>query len=187
MPEASSFLSRWSRRKAQAKDGTAPAEPVPAPAPEAEVPAASAAEPLPQVPVAVAQTPAPTLADVHLLTRESDYSRFVAADVDATVKNAALKQLFGDPHFNVMDGLDTYIDDYNLPDPLPRAMLRRIAQNPFLGLLAEPEEPARVATPAAAPPESPPDEDPDLRLQPDDGARRPGAGPGADEDPGREP
>jgi hypothetical protein len=184
MTEASGFLSRWSRRKAQAKDGTAPAEPVPAPAPEAEVPAASAAEPAPQAPVA--QTPAPTLADVHLLTRESDYSRFVAADVDAAVKNAALKQLFGDPHFNVMDGLDTYIDDYNLPDPLPRALLRRMAQNQFLGLLAEPEEPARVATPAAAPPEAPPDEDPDLRLQPDDAARRPGAGPGAGEDPGRE-
>ena len=30
-----------------------------------------------------------------------------------------MKKLFSDPHFNVMDGLDTYIDDYGKPDPLP--------------------------------------------------------------------
>ena len=41
--------------------------------------------------------------------------------VDASVKNAALKKLFADPHFNVMDGLDTYIDDYGKPDPIPEA------------------------------------------------------------------
>jgi hypothetical protein len=35
------------------------------------------------------------------------------------VKNAAFKKLFADPHFNVMDGLDIYIDDYSKPDPLP--------------------------------------------------------------------
>jgi hypothetical protein len=33
------------------------------------------------------------------------------------VRNAALKKLFTDPHFNVMDGLDVYIDDYGKPDP----------------------------------------------------------------------
>ena len=61
----------------------------------------------------------PTLADVAALTRESDYSRFMATGVDGSVRNAALKKLFSDPHFNIMDGLDTYIDDYNKPDPLP--------------------------------------------------------------------
>ena len=30
-----------------------------------------------------------------------------------------MKKLFSDPHFNVMDGLDTYIDDYGKPDPIP--------------------------------------------------------------------
>lgn len=183
MAEEGGFLSRWSHRKARARDGAAPAEPAAPAAADVVAPSASTAEPPPQP---VAPTPAPTLADVRLLTRESDYSRFVAADVDAAVKNAALKQLFGDPHFNVMDGLDTYIDDYNLPDPLPQAMLRRMAQTSFLGLLAEPESHARVASPVAAPPEAPPDEDLDLRLQPDDAARRPGPEPGAGEDPGRE-
>jgi hypothetical protein len=36
--------------------------------------------------------------------------------------------MFGDPHFNVMDGLDTYIDDYSKPDPIPAAMLRQLNQ-----------------------------------------------------------
>lgn len=76
----------------------------------------------------------PTLADVALLTRESDYGRFVTAGVDETVKRAALRKLFTDPHFNVMDGLDTYIDDYGKPDPLPASMLRRLNQSKFLRL-----------------------------------------------------
>ena len=74
---------------------------------------------------APAAAPPPTLDDVAVLTRESDYSRFVAPDVDGGVSNAALKKLFSDPHFNVMDGLDTYIDDYSKPDPLPPACCAR--------------------------------------------------------------
>src|SRR5437899_8498343 len=33
-----------------------------------------------------------------------------------------------DPHFNVMDGLDTYIDDYSKPDPIPEEMLKSLKQ-----------------------------------------------------------
>jgi hypothetical protein len=42
------------------------------------------------------------------------------------VRRSALKKLFQDPHFNVMDGLDTYIGDYNTPDPLPDSMLKEL-------------------------------------------------------------
>ena len=45
-----------------------------------------------------------------------------------------MKKLFSDPHFNVMDGLDTYIDDYGKPDPIPLSMLRRMNQSAVLGL-----------------------------------------------------
>ena len=45
-----------------------------------------------------------------------------------------MKKLFSDPHFNVMDGLDTYIDDYGKPDPIPLSMLRRMNQAAVLGL-----------------------------------------------------
>ena len=64
-----------------------------------------------------------------------DSSRFVARDVDPEVKNLAMKKLFADPHFNVMDGLDTYIDDYNTPDPIPKSMFRQLVQARMLGLL----------------------------------------------------
>jgi hypothetical protein len=50
-------------------------------------------------------------------------------DVDPQVQQAALKKMFTDPHFNVMDRLDIYIDDYSQPDPLPMGMLERMAQS----------------------------------------------------------
>ena len=77
-------------------------------------------------PVEAEAKPAPppvTMDDVTALTGDSDFRRFVRHDVDGPVRNAALKKLFTDPHYNVMDGLDTYIDDYNRPDPLPASML----------------------------------------------------------------
>ena len=75
--------------------------------------------------------------DVARLTRNSDFSRFVAPGVDESVKRAALKKLFTDPHFNVMDGLDIYIDDYNIASPLSEAELRKMAQSEFLRLFEQ--------------------------------------------------
>jgi hypothetical protein len=143
--------------------------------------------------------------DVARLTRSSDFSRFVGTGVDRGVSNAAMKKLFSDPHFNVMDGLDTYIDDYGKPDPIPPAMLRKMTQSALLGLFdddaAQAKPPAGPAATAPAAPTSPkdeasaevaqsrsgpspdtapapdPDDDPDLRLQQDDGAGRPGIAP----------
>ncbi len=208
------FLTRWSRRKVQVRQGVALPEPVvtvagPPPAVLAAAPAAvltPAAAEAAQPPRAPAPPPAPTLADVAMLGRDSDYTRFVAPGVDAGVKNAALKKLFSDPHFNVMDGLDTYIDDYGKPDPLPEGMLRKMAQSHFLGLFDDekktadetvddgvktaqsdhlaPHDPAAAAPPEADPTslEPEPDEDADLRLQPHDaaGPTGPGQGPGPD-------
>ena len=85
------------------------------------------------------------------LTKDSDFRRFVAPNVDPAVKNAAMKKLFhGDPHFNIMDGLDTYIDDYGKPDPLPLSMLRQMTMGKFLGFLTEEEEAAQKAAQASA-------------------------------------
>src|SRR5690606_6257185 len=61
--------------------------------------------------------------DVASLTPDSDFSRFVKKDVDEAVKRSALKKLFTNPHFNVMDGLDIYIDDYNKFTPMTPALL----------------------------------------------------------------
>jgi len=150
-------LSRWSRRKAQARSGTLPAE-APSAAPSGLPPQAGAtptsagssaapstADALASSPLPVTQVPAPpTLADVAALTPDADFSRFVMPGVDEGVKRAALKKLFADPHFNVMDGLDTYIDDYGKADPIPEAMLRRMTQSKFLRLFDEEPPPPEV-------------------------------------------
>jgi len=186
--EGGGFLSRWARRKEQARTGVAPvAETAQAvEAPTSPLPPTPQAADLP-VPMAgdaqpVAET-LPTMDDVALLTRESDYARFVAGDVDVGVKRAAMKKLFSDPHFNVMDGLDTYIDDYGQPDPIPLAMLRQMNQSKLLGLFDSDEEapPPDTEAPEPAPAieTTIPHDDPDLRLQQDDDAGRPGAGEGA--------
>lgn len=85
------------------------------------------------------QCPAPrlTLDDVRSLTTDSDFTPFMARSVASDVRNAAMKRLFADPHFNVMDGLDIYIDDYTQPDPLPAATLRRLASARFMKLVGE--------------------------------------------------
>lgn len=75
--------------------------------------------------------PAPTLHDARQLTPDSDFRPFVARAVAPEVRNAAFKQLFSDPHFNVMDGLDIYIDDYSKPDPLPLALARELLEAHF--------------------------------------------------------
>ncbi len=105
------FLSRWSQRKQQARV-------------EEQSP--------PPAPVAQPDKP-PELPSLESLTTDSDYRGFLHPKVDESLRRAALKKLFSDPHFNVMDGLDTYIDDYSISDPLPAAMLAELkqAQNIF--------------------------------------------------------
>lgn len=88
------------------------------------------------------------------LDAQADFAPFVALDVAPAVRNAALKKLFADPHFKVMDGLDIYIDDYSQPDPLPLALLRRSVGAQFLGVV-EPESPESPAQPPVQPPVQP--------------------------------
>ena len=80
------------------------------------------------------------MSDVQNLTPESDFSPFMSSEVAPEVKNAAMKKLFADPHFNVMDGMDVYIDDYSQPDPLPKAVLRQMASAKFLNLFDDDKE-----------------------------------------------
>ena len=215
----SGFLSRWSRRKVQVRQGgvalesgvpvaaaqtlATPTEPPPAAAAPQPTPWLAPAPAAPALPEETpAETPAPpTLADVAALTRDSDYSRFLSRSVQPDVKNAALGKLFTDPHFNVMDGLDVYIDDYGKPDPLPPGMLRQMLQAHVLGLFDDEDdknkphqEPQDKTAPldaaaepvcASLPPtEAPADENTDLQLQPDHGAGRASPEPGAGEDTG---
>ena len=70
--------------------------------------------------------PLPSLDDARALTPTSDFQPFMRPGVTADVRNVAMKKLFTDPHFNVMDGLDIYIDDYSVSDPIPEAMLKQM-------------------------------------------------------------
>ena len=132
MPEEG-FLRRWARVKATA--GEAVADPAPPAAPPA-APAVVAVPPA--VPTVAPAQPAPTLGDAAQLTSDADFSAFVGAHVGQDVRRLALKKLFADPHFNVLDRLDMYMDDYNKPDPVSAAMLA--ALDHARGSLRRPEE-----------------------------------------------
>jgi hypothetical protein len=120
------FLSRWSRRKLEAGRQAAEPKTAPAPPPEADPPAG--------------------LPPVETLDIESDFKAFMRAKVDEGLRRAALKKLFSDPRFNVMDGLDVYIDDYSKADPIPPEMLARLehAKRTLFG--AGPKDEKREAT-----------------------------------------
>ena len=160
------FFSRWSRRKAQARqapdnllkedvvDLDAPndiqssdvslknsaLQDVPSPTAKPVSKAPQARDQSPSAEKQAQQNPLPSMSDVQNLTPESDFSPFMSSEVAPEVKNAAMKKLFADPHFNVMDRMDVYIDDYGQPDPIPKAMLRQLASAKFLNLFDDDEE-----------------------------------------------
>ena len=106
----------------------------------------------------------PTMDDVATLTPDSDFSGFVARGVDQAVRRSALKKLFADPHFNTMDGLDIYIDDYTKPSPLSETMLASLRHAARLfERVADAETDAEIDADAPAPPIAP-----DLATEPQD-------------------
>jgi hypothetical protein len=106
------FLSRWSRRKLESPKEEAPPPAAPVAAPREGATSAPAKPALPPVD--------------SLQGLASEYKDFLRPGVDEKLRTAALRKLFRDPHFSVMDGLDVYIDDYSKPDPIPEAMLRTL-------------------------------------------------------------
>lgn len=157
------FLGRWSRRKQAVREGQVLTEPVLEMAPPAPtlVPSSGATPQVatPEEGLAPVEAPPPTLEDTHALTPTSDFKPFMAQGVSADVRNAAVKKLFADPHFNVMDRLDIYIDDYSQPDPLPAGMLRQMASAKFLKLFDDEEEAALNAPTAGDDADTPPAQD----------------------------
>ncbi len=156
----------------------------------AAVPVGNAADP-----ALASPEPVPTLEDVERLTPASDFQNYMRQGVPGEVRNAAMKKLFTDPHFNVMDGLDIYIGDYNTPDPLPAGMLQKMVGAELLNLFPKtqenPDHRAPASEPAAFVAKSPnsqatPDlqadttaqhDHPDLQLQPNHAPASPDTGP----------
>jgi hypothetical protein len=203
------FFSRWSRRK-QGIDTPEVVQPLQAePAktanallpnvPRTQGPAALSASVNAQPTVSPEpepQQPLPTMEDVQQLTPTSDFQGFMRQGVPGEVRNAAMKKLFTDPHFNVMDGLDIYIGDYNTPDPLPAGMLEKMVGAQLLNLFPPKDPVAAEGSPLVA--QSPPNhtdptptpqppsalpacvptehDDPDLQLQPNHAPASPSSG-----------
>ena len=139
---ADGFLGRWSRRKAglepEGLDNAAPdlkPKVTPSSVPPDKKTIESASTP------AEEEAPPPTLEDAESIDRFApDFSAFMKPNVDPAVQQAAMKKLFSDPHFNIMDRLDIYIDDYSIPDPIPMEMLKRMVQSESLGLFRKFED-----------------------------------------------
>ena len=131
------FFRRWSRVKIETREAT-------------QAPAAPAA----QVPTKLeAKDEAPELPPVEKLTLDSDFRGFFHPKVDEDLRRSALRKLFSDPHFNVMDGLDVYIDDYSKTEPIPAAMLASLKQaQRILEWAADKGEEPRVGASAAETP-----------------------------------
>ena len=142
-------LRRWSQRKLEASrnaDAGRPALQAPAtgardaprdaeasrPAAEAGTPAVVA--PAPAAPATHARIPeeASPLPAIESLSIDSDFSPFMQPGVDEDLKRSALRKLMRDPRFNVMDGLDVYIDDYSKPDPIDPAVVRTLMQARYI-------------------------------------------------------
>jgi hypothetical protein len=139
---ADGFLGRWSRRKAglepETLDSSAPElkpKVTPSSVPQDKKTVESTSAP------AEEETLPPTLEDAESIDRFApDFSAFMKPNVDPAVQQAAMKKLFSDPHFNIMDRLDIYIDDYSIPDPIPMEMLKRMVQSESLGLFRKFED-----------------------------------------------
>lgn len=101
------FLDRWSRRK------LSKAEEKPLAPQKAEAPAE-------------AKLPAQPLPPVEQLTPESDFRPFMASNVDGDTRRAALKKLFADAQFNVIDPFEPYSIDLTGEDPIPDTLMKTL-------------------------------------------------------------
>jgi hypothetical protein len=147
------FVSRWSRRKIEARktaekpaETKPPSEPAPA-APAVSNPGAAAAPP-----GASAPRELPPLESLKGLA--SEYTEFLKPGVDENLRRSALKKLFADPHFENFERFEAYCEDFTKGEPIPLAMLKTLEH--AKGLLFDDEEKkdaqAAAEKPAAEPP-----------------------------------
>ena len=140
-------LRRWSQRKHAAARGepelqrigspakvapkaaAAPSTVTPADVPTAALPCAANQSIATKPAAAESAIPLPPL---ESLTIDSDFSPFMQPGVDEALKRTALRKLLRHPRFNVMDGLDVYIDDYSKPSPLEPELARTLAQARYI-------------------------------------------------------
>jgi len=120
------FVARWARLKRdRAKDDAAEAR--------KDVPQASEAR-------------APVLPPVEGLTPDSDFSAFMAGGVQDSLKRAALKKLFSDPHFSGPDLFEPFSGDWTVGETIPQEMLATLNQARTVLFREEEEKKAAAAS-----------------------------------------
>ncbi|WP_432471033.1 DUF3306 domain-containing protein [Amphritea sp. HPY] len=139
------FLSRWSRRKAEQpsaanEEAEAKYKSPPEQEPQAVAPisvemtneisaTAGNSDSLPDknsdndepIPLTDADMPA-----IESLSEESDYSQFLSSGVSDELRNLALRKLFNLPQFNIVDGLNDYDEDFSKMPALSQEVVARM-------------------------------------------------------------
>jgi len=75
-----------------------------------------------------AETPTPALPPTDKLTPESDFTGFMHPKVEDALRRAALKKLFGDPHFNTPDPFEPFSGDWTGGGKISEEMLATLNQ-----------------------------------------------------------
>lgn len=150
------FLSRWSKRKLEVRAQEQLAEQASVLQTEAPlsgvdsgqgaaVDELSTPKPLEQTAATQPELPLPTEEDLQAVEQGGDIKAFMVEKVSTELKNKAFKALFSRPEFNVMDGLDIYIDDYNKFTPLSQedigkmTLSKQLLSRPDLEILKKSE------------------------------------------------
>jgi hypothetical protein len=120
------FLSRWSRRKLDARQTQdKPAEAATPPAAPAVSSAAPAASSAAGAQAGVSEPgELPPLESLKGLA--SEYRGFMQPGVDDNLRRSALRKLFSDPHFENFEKFEAYCEDYTQGEPIPLAMLKTL-------------------------------------------------------------
>jgi hypothetical protein len=109
------FLARWARLKRESHQPSpgsgdaleeAPAQPVRTEAAPAEEDAVTSSE------AGEEDVAAPELPPLESLTEESDFAPFLKAGVDPQLRREALRKMWRNPKYNIIDELDPYRADY---------------------------------------------------------------------------
>lgn len=150
------FLSRWSKRKLEVRAQEQLAEQASVLQTEAPLSGVdsgqgaaadelSTPKPLEQTAATQPELPLPTEEDLQAVEQGGDIKAFMVEKVSTELKNKAFKALFSRPEFNVMDGLDIYIDDYNKFTPLSQedigkmTLSKQLLSRPDLEILKKSE------------------------------------------------
>jgi hypothetical protein len=114
------FLRRWSRLKKESREvppeeaARSPEEPAGQP-PAGEAESAPSAAPAPGEPPAAEPLELPPL---DTLNEESDFGAFMRAGVDPDLRRLALRKMFRNPKYGVVDELDPFRADFAAFTPL---------------------------------------------------------------------